>query len=183
MNHCKKADGHQPSKQSQKGSQTGVLECYTCRSEFRSYHALMCHRKDEHPSHKRCRYYLKDECNFTAAECWYLHENKADQQNSRDEGTEQCFVCQKNFPSKYDVMQHKKNKHPSKTAPSSPKTNAWSTPLPNMQKQDFCPPQTSTPPDQALMMAISMLSQKMETINLMSQRLQAMENKMFPRQF
>ena len=183
MNHCQKAQGHQPAKQNQRKGQTGVLECYTCKSEFRSYHDLMSHRKDEHPSHKRCRYFIKGECNFTAAECWYLHESMADNQNPYDEGAEKCFVCKKNFPTKFDVMQHKKNKHTAKTQVSTPTNNVWAKPQPNIQNQDFCPPQTSMPPDQALMMAINMLNQKMETIDSMSQRLQAMESKMFPSQF
>ena len=69
LNHCKLVKGHQPSKQRQRLGQTGILECYTCKSEYRNYHDLMNHRKEEHPSHKKCRYYLKGECNFSASEC------------------------------------------------------------------------------------------------------------------
>ena len=76
MNHCKQTKGHQPSNQKQRLGQTGVLECYTCRGEFRSYHNLMTHRKEEHPFHKKCRYYLKGECAYSSDECWYLHEDK-----------------------------------------------------------------------------------------------------------
>ena len=36
--------------------------CYTCEQEFSSYWKLMTHRKAEHPSNKRCRYYLKQQC-------------------------------------------------------------------------------------------------------------------------
>ena len=142
----------------------------------------MSHRKDDHPFHKRCRYFIKGECSFTAAECWYLHESMADSQNPNDKETEQCFVCNESFPTKFDVMQHKKNRHTTQTPVSTSTKNVWANLQPNKQKQDFCPPQISMPPDQALMMAINMLNQKMETINSMSQRLQAMENKLFPRQ-
>ena len=43
MKHCK-SSGHNPSKL--RLGQTGVLECYTCRNEFRSFNDLMNHRKE-----------------------------------------------------------------------------------------------------------------------------------------
>ena len=67
LKHCKVAPGHQPSQtKKQRLGGTGVSECYTCKQEFRSYHALMNHRKEEHPSKKKCRYFAKGECNFSA---------------------------------------------------------------------------------------------------------------------
>ena len=38
--------------------------CYTCKKEFKSYILLMNHIKEDHPSNKMCRYYLKGECIF-----------------------------------------------------------------------------------------------------------------------
>ena len=73
MNHCKVTQGHKPAKHNQRLGEAGVIECYTCRGEFRSYHELMNHRKQDHPSHKRCRYYLKGECKFSSDDCWYIH--------------------------------------------------------------------------------------------------------------
>ena len=43
MDHCKMTRGHTPSKQ--RLGESGVVECFTCCSEFRSYHDLMNHRK------------------------------------------------------------------------------------------------------------------------------------------
>ena len=49
MNHCKLVPGHKPSKQ--RMGQNGVMTCYTCKDEFRSYHELMNHRKEYiHPT-------------------------------------------------------------------------------------------------------------------------------------
>ena len=110
-NHCKLTQGQQPSRQKQRLGQTGVLECYTCRSEFRSYHDLMNHRKEEHPSHKVCRYFLKGMCNFNSEECWYLHEDRSGSEMSHDNF--QCPVCKNGFMSKHDLMEHKK-KHNTK---------------------------------------------------------------------
>ena len=116
LNHCKQAQGHHPSKrQKQRLGQTGVLECYTCQAEFRNYHDLMSHRKEDHPSNKTCRYYIKGECHFSAEECWYLHKVKPNSGDSDERNAEfQGFVCKNIFSSKYDLMEHKKKNHPSK---------------------------------------------------------------------
>ena len=162
----------------------------------------MTHIKEEHPSHKECRYYLKAECVFSSEKCWYLHEDKVSNVNSGfKSGTEfQCFVCKKTFMSKYDLMQHKRNHHPSKipctkfqsgTCDRStedcnykhilPTTNeksntmtanAWAQPLHQVQQQDFHKVPPTVAPDQATLVV---------ALNLQSQRLQAMEERMFPK--
>ena len=73
----------------------------------RSYHDLMSHRKEVHPSNQICRYYIKGECNFSADECWYAHK---DQTNISQEisSSKECFVYKNSFPTKYDLMEHKK---------------------------------------------------------------------------
>ena len=201
MNHCKKQPGHIPSKQQRHG-QTGVMECYTCRSEFRSYHNLMSHRKEDHPSHKKCRYFLKGECKFSGDECWYLHEDKVEIENGSK--SEVCYECRSNFETNFDLMEHKKTKHqklrPCKKfergicdrsaedcwnkhspKPTKTKSSAWAQPLPNMQKEDFHQDRSTTPPDQtALMEALNMINLKMDTMNSLAQRLQALEGKIFP---
>ena len=49
--------------------------CYTCGKQFKSYFYLMTHKKEEHPSNKTCRYYLKNTCLFSEKECWFKHTN------------------------------------------------------------------------------------------------------------
>ena len=202
MNHCKLAQGHQPSKQNQRLGQTGVIKCYTCNGEFRSYHNLMSHRKEEHPSHKKCRYYLKGECAFSSEDCWYLHEDKVSNANSSPNNvTEfQCFVCKNTFMSKYDLMQHKRKHHPSKipctkfqngtcdrsaedcnykhilttTNETSNKitANSWAPPLHKVQQQDFQRLPPTEAPDQATLV---------RALHLLNQRLQSLEERMFPK--
>ena len=140
MNHCKRSQGHQPAKQSL--GQTGVMECYTCRQEFRSYHNLMEHRKEEHPSNRKCRFYLKGECKFGGEECWYVHEDKVNKNGRPDESESiiQCYICKNKFHSKHDLVAHKKKHHQYSSdinQGSSPTHNAWSKPLPNVQHQYF----------------------------------------------
>ena len=210
MNHCKLSPGHHPSKgQKQRLGQTGVLECYTCQHEFRSYHDLMNHRKEEHPSHKKCRYFIKGTCHFSGDECWYIHEDTVDTSEVEIEGGETCFVCKQIFPTKHDMMEHKKKNHPSKVLCKNfmkvicersaaecwylhkrttkenitiPTPNSWGKPVPHLQKQVFPQASLMTPPDQtSLVIALNMLNQKMDMVNSLSQRLQTMENLMFPK--
>ena len=201
LKHCKIAVGHQPSMgQKQRLGQTGVMECYTCKSEFRTYHDLMNHRKQEHPSHKKCRYYVKRECVFSSDECWYLHEDNVNGNPLlNNHQSFQCFVCKNEFMSKHDLMDHKKKHHPSKMlctkfqngicdrseekcryihsntdtnkTTTSPKPNAWDKPLSTLWEQDFHHTAQAAPPDQgALVKALIMLNQRMES----------MEKRMFP---
>ena len=173
MNHCKLTSGHQPSKQ--RLGQTGVIECFTCRHEFRSYHDLMNHRKEEHPSHKKCRYFLKGECKFEGKDCWYLHEDRPMNGTHVTEVNSgiQCYICKNNFFSKFDLMEHKKTNHQQSTTTNQPKNsptpNAWAKPLPNVQNKDFCQTPPPAAPDQNALLA---------ALHQMSERLRVMEEKM-----
>ena len=185
MNHCKLTQGHQPSKQRQRLGNTGVLKCYTCKSEFRNYHDLMNHRKEEHPSHKKCRYYLKGECNFSASECWYLHEDKNSTQTNVEE---KCDECKFSFSSRDKLTEHKKKDHLKGNKKVSPSTIERDTipilstrvsPLPSVWQGDFQQVPPAPAPDQtALMMALTQLNQKMEIFDSLSQRLQVIEKQM-----
>ena len=196
MNHCKKSPGHQPCTQKQRLGQTGVVECYTCKEEFRSYHDLMNHRKKAHPSKKKCRYYLKGECDFSSEECWYIHENVIKEDSSTHQSSDmECYVCKNTFTSKYDLMEHKKKNHPSNilcdkflqgackrsaedchykhVSPTTQENTKRSEPsnlaqpLPNVWHQGFQQPPTSAAPDQgALVIALQTLSRRLEAIEL-----------------
>ena len=76
----------------------------------------MNHRKEEHPFKKKCRYFAKGECNFSSEDCWYVHgeDGKDDTNTNQVEEDFECFVCKNLFPSKYDLMEHKKKHHLSK---------------------------------------------------------------------
>ena len=200
LNHCKVALGHQPSKgQKQRMGQSGVMECYTCRAEFRSYHDLMNHRKEEHPSHKKCRYYIKEECVFSSEDCWYLHEDNAIG-HTVQKGIEniECFVCKKPFSSKHDLLEHKKKNHPSKMictkfqkgtcdrsaqecryvhsktaikeSSTESRSNAWDQPLSSLWQQDFQQTAPAPAPDQGALV---------KTLIMLNQRLESMEKIMF----
>ena len=172
MNHCRLTSGHQPIKQ--RLGQTGVLECFTCRNEFRSYHDLMEHRKEEHPYHKKCRYFLKGECKFEAKDCWYLQENRPKVATKVVEVNEniQCYICKNIFFSKHDLMEHKQAHHKASSSTKqtipSPTPNAWAQPLPDRQKEDFYQIPPPAAPNQGALM---------DLLHKLNQRLQAMVKK------
>ena len=58
MNHLKHM-GHAPSKAKKDNRQTfkDFKQCYTCKREFDGYWNLMTHRKQVHPSNRKCRNY------------------------------------------------------------------------------------------------------------------------------
>ena len=201
MNHCKITQGHKPANHKQRLGETGVIECYTCRGEFRNYHDLMNHRKEEHPSHKKCRYYLKGECKFSSHDCWYIHEDEQTSSNNTGKTSDElCYVCKKSFPTKYDMMEHKKKNHPSQipcknfeqgdcdrssdecwnkhvyntthAKSISPPSNMWAQHLPSVQQTDFYQPPPAVAPDQgAVLKALEVLNKKLQTL----------EARMFPR--
>ena len=87
-----------------------IEECYTCKQKFASYWQLMNHRKIEHPSSKKCRYFQNDQCKFDEETCWYKHESKK-MQEGESHLIFQCNACEKKFLEKSDLMKHKKTEH------------------------------------------------------------------------
>ena len=85
-----------------------------------------------------------------------------------EKGTFQCFVCKNVLTSKNDLMQHKKKLHQNNL---TPKPNVWAQPQAPLPKQDFQQPPPAAAPDQGPLI---------EALNMLNQRLQAIEKKMFP---
>ena len=114
---------------------------------------------------------------FSAEECWYLHENKPTQNyNHENEEAYKCYICKLDFSSKHDLFDHKKKQHPKKVTQvnsTSPTPNAWATPLSYVQKEDFPQRPPTAAPDQVALL---------EALNRLGQRLEAIENRIFPGQ-
>ena len=117
MNHCKD-QGHQPSKTVQDG-RGKLITCNNCQKDFTSFWNLMNHRKLEHPSNRKCRDFVKGECQRGDL-CWYVHDNvmelgSQNPQKVQLQGVDKitCYVCKCEFSNKNDMMNHKKREHPS----------------------------------------------------------------------
>ena len=86
-------------------------KCFTCEKLFPSYRQLMNHRKSEHPSNKKCRYFLQDQCKFNENVCWYSHEKNTKSEADVSSSENACNECDANFTSKKELMKHKKLVH------------------------------------------------------------------------
>ena len=108
--------GHQPSQLvNAKGKHASdYKECYTCKMQFNGYFNLMEHRKNVHPSTKRCRNFPAS-CTF-GEKCWYVHEQPMEIDGENDVEPSpwnfKCNVCAKDFKERAQFMKHKKNDHP-----------------------------------------------------------------------
>ena len=65
---------HQPSP-SNKLDISNIFKCHTCKTLFSSKYIMMGHRKNEHPSNKVCRDFVKGNCLREESEC-SLRESK-----------------------------------------------------------------------------------------------------------
>jgi transcription elongation factor Elf1 len=73
MNHLKLTT-HQPSPNvtDKKKLFSDYKRCYTCNLEVDGYWNLMNHRKEAHPSNKKCRDFPDGKCRF-GLKCWYIY--------------------------------------------------------------------------------------------------------------
>ena len=100
MNHLK-ASGHQPSPSIQ-DARNKLFTCYTCNGEFSNYWNLMNHRKQNHPSNRICRNFIKDECTC-GSDCWYVHVDPMDTSENVIVATPstapefKCYLCDETF--------------------------------------------------------------------------------------
>ena len=111
MKHLK-ITSHQPS-QSIKDKRKlfrDFKECYTCKMAFDGYVNLMNHRKNIHPSNKKCKNFPSGKCKFVSGDCWYVHGEEMD----TDELFEQfnCNLCEYEAKGRDSFMKHKKESHP-----------------------------------------------------------------------
>ena len=82
-----------------------LINCRICGAEFLTKGNLMYHRKREHPmSVATCRNKLTGQCRRSDDTCWWSHEQ-------RIEGNNTCFICEKTFRNKNEMMIHRKSEH------------------------------------------------------------------------
>ena len=75
--------------------------------DFDGYHNLMDHRKNVHPSSKKCRHFSSGRCPH-GLNCWYVHGEE--QIESLD--SYKCDLCDDKFTGRTNYMSHKKLVHP-----------------------------------------------------------------------
>ena len=115
MKHLK-VTGHQPSPtiKDKKSIFSDYKRCYTCDYEVDGYVNLMNHRKEVHPSNRKCRNFPDGKCNW-GKKCWWVHaEDLMDFEESikEDELKHKCYICNFEFETKDSLKKHKKKEHP-----------------------------------------------------------------------
>ena len=151
--------GHQPSHNLQE-SKSEFVTCYTCKKDFLSYWSLMNHRKQEHPSNKTCRYFLKNQC-IHGVNCWYRHDEPMDidsSQNSLKSRIQTSKKCDKEQEKDSVLEPHTEIKQTQKTS--------------NLVFQKH--PESTMPPDTVknIMETLSVVLQKM---NVLEEKVQKMQ--------
>ena len=91
------------------------MQCRSCGNFFKTKPDLMMHRKKEHYNIVApCK--QGSECKFLER-CWWKHGTNNESQMI------ECYFCDEEFPTKGEVMIHRKNKH-SKTVKTCTKFNS-----------------------------------------------------------
>ena len=87
-----------------------VIHCKHCEEQFSEIWNLMKHRKVAHRNTVAfCKNKLADTCRFNSESCWWRHEAiDGEQQNT---GRVECYICNKTFEAKGDMMIHRKQMH------------------------------------------------------------------------
>ena len=156
---------------------------------------LMNHRKTDHPSNKKCRYFLNDQCRFDAETCWYRHEDEQKNEERKQSSQLQCKECDDKFEVRSDLMKHKKMNHPDKVSKckefsqgkcNEGESSCWfnhNTEEKETEEMEidlelnesfFCEAKEKTPPDQmiSIMMMIKKLSFQVEKLERNSKKIQ-----------
>ena len=151
--------GHQPSPKLQ-NQKSELVTCYTCKKDFPSYWSLMNHRKQEHPSNKTCRYFLKNQC-IHGVNCWYRHDEPMEidsLQNPSKSSIQPSEKCEKVHQRGPTLRVHAENKHGQKTSEQV------------FQKHS----ETTMPPEtvKSIMETLTVVLQKMNVLEEKVQKLQ-----------
>ena len=90
------------------------VECKYCGKKFNEKQQFMNHRKSEHPGTVAvCRNNAAGKCDYSAEACWWSH---VEQQKKHPEMIN-CFICNKIFKSRAEMMIHRKKNHPKVVRP------------------------------------------------------------------
>ena len=179
--------GHQPNPEieDRKSLFLDYKQCFNCKMEFEGFWNLMNHRKNMHPSNKRCRNFPNN-CTFVL-DCWYVHQETDKVGEPNDVIIEEklsCNSCGMEFTAKAGLMKHKKESHPTTVQLCSGFTSGncsrgedqcWYKHLNDRsesvrpEEQVFCEARENIfPPDQMgkMMEMVVMLCQKMEKVEV-----------------
>ena len=95
-------DGHRWSEHEE--DEDGHIICKFCDEKFANVGNLMKHKKLKHREKVAiCKHYNSIGCPFEDEKCWFLH--------IKSNETFKCNICEENFNTKSNFMEHRKSKH------------------------------------------------------------------------
>ena len=108
---------HMDSEHDVRRQTTECVKCSFCLQVFSEKTEMMHHIKIMHEEMAiPCKYFMQGTCMFSDDICWYSH--KVIQENNETQIIEfKCKYCNTRFPSKKDLMNHRKNEHQTKVVP------------------------------------------------------------------
>ena len=81
-----------------------MITCHYCKTKLKTREDLMIHRKKVHREKVSiCRHFIEGKCYFENDECWFIHDTPV--------AMFKCAFCDKEFPIKTDLMNHRKKEH------------------------------------------------------------------------
>ena len=95
-----------------------IITCYTCKDTFRSFSGVIEHRRENHPSTRKCNNF--PEC-VNRDKCLYIHKGLVEKRKDEtahsgeaqaNETRLTCITCKVDFSDKNEMMVHRKREHP-----------------------------------------------------------------------
>ena len=82
------------------------INCHTCGKGFATKRELMVHRKADHLSLiKKCRYFLRGDCDFEDDVCWWRHDLLPADHSLN------CSICERSFKTREELALHSRDAH------------------------------------------------------------------------
>ena len=109
INHLKRHDiGSTKKRSDSRISQNECVSCNFCDENFTTKHNLMMHNKRQHRDKvSLCWNSSQGACTFGDELCWFIHGETSE----RISEVLNCRICEKEFPTKNNLLLHKKNEH------------------------------------------------------------------------
>ena len=98
-------------------------KCYDCQLIVNGYKELMSHKKEVHPSTKRCRNLDDGTCRFGRA-CWYAHDTEArttDETEEHETENFKCNSCGALSKTRNEMEKHNQEEHPTRVTTENKK--------------------------------------------------------------
>ena len=85
-----------------------MITCYTCKLKFKTFSDMIKHRREQHPSQRKCKNFPN--CVWKE-KCLYMHVLHRQEEGLAEDSMFTCITCKNNFSDKNEMMIHRKIEH------------------------------------------------------------------------